>query len=157
VEIEKPGVAEDHIKFFLKNLPLRETVDLFLLLLEERPACLIMDPDREETEKLKDFCNKFNLEYITREGSRDSMLSKSGFFVCRNENRLKMLKGSDGRFYGFSDRDVGNFLGFPDDDIEFFHENVERGHVESRTREVVQEMVSNGKISHDEGRLVELT
>jgi hypothetical protein len=153
----KPEEVEKYISYFLDNLPQRETVDVFLVLIGERPACLVMDPDTEEKQKLRDFCEVFDLNYLLKEREDGSMLSDSGFFISCKQDRFEMLEDSDGRFYGFSDRCVGEFLGFPEDDIEFFQENVKKGHVEAETRKVVEDLLSRGVIDEGEARLMELT
>lgn len=153
MDVEK---VEDYMDFFLDNLSRRESVDLFLIMMDERPACLIMDPDETEKERLKDICDDFDLHWREKGSEQDSALSSSGFFISRDKKRFKHLKDSDGRFYGFSDVDVGRFLGFPAEDVEFFAENIEDGPLEVKTREVVDELVTRGKIPSEDGRLVEL-
>jgi hypothetical protein len=153
VNVEK---VEDHMDFFLDNLSRRESVDLFLIVIGERPACLIMDPNETEKERLKDFCDDFDLHWREKQSKQDSTLSSSGFFISRDKRRFKHLKDSGGRFYGFSDVDVGRFLGFPEEDVEFFAENIEDGPLEVKTRKVVEDLVTRGKIPSEDARLVEL-
>ncbi|MFB6241261.1 MAG: hypothetical protein ABEJ36_00475 [Candidatus Nanosalina sp.] len=156
-EIENPETVERYMDFFLENLPHRECIDLFLVVLGERPACLVMDPDSEEREKLAEFCREFGLSFREQESRNESLLSSSGFFISRDESRFKHLKDSGGRFYGFSDRDVGKFLGFPEEDIEFFAENIEDGPLEVKTRKVVEDLVSHGEIDLEDAKFVQLT
>jgi len=153
---EKSDKAEEFLEFFLQRLPYRETLDLFLVILEERPACLIMDPDKGEREKLAEFCREFDLEFREQSSKNESLLSSSGFFISCDEERFQKLQDSEGRFYGFSDRDVGDFLGFPEDDIEFFAENVEEGPVEVKTREITEKMVRENLISQEDAKYVNL-
>lgn len=154
---ERNDKIEEHISDFLELLPHRETVDLFLVVLEERPSCLVMDPDDEEKRKLERFCDDLDLSFLEAEDSEGSMLSDSGFFIAQDRERLDLLKGSDGRFYGFSDLDVGDFLGFPEDDIDYFAENIGDGPLEPETREAIEELVVEGEIDSSEAKLVHLT
>lgn len=152
MEAEK---LEPYIDYFVGELPSRESVDILLFLLGERPACLVMDPEREEKDTLIDLCREFGLSFL-EEDSGVSTLSKSGFFIARDEERFRYLEDSDGRFYGFSDRDVGRFLGFPEDDVDFFAENAEAGPVEPRTREVIDSLVRRGEIDPGNAQLIQL-
>lgn len=153
---EKPDKAEEFIEFFLQKLPYRETLDLFLVILEKRPACLIMDPDEGEREKLAEFCREFDLEFREKSSKNESLLSSSGFFIAHDKSRFQKLQNSEGRFYGFSDRDVGDFLGFPEDDVEFFAEKVHEGPLEAKTREITEKMVEENLISQEDSKYVNL-
>ena len=144
-----------------------EKLALYLLIIDERPGVLIMDPDFDDRKKLKDFCREYDLEfhYTGGEGKRglkdrllgtDSRMFKGGFFICREKDQIKKLKQSEGRFYGFSDQGVGDFLGYPEDDIEYFSGNVTKGHIEKPTRDKAEELVSDKTIRKDDLKYLEL-
>ena len=144
-----------------------EEVALYLLLIDERPGVLVMDPDLDDRKKLKNFCREYDLSYhyTGGEGERglkdkilrtDSRLFKGGFFIAKDEKRFEMLKSSEGRFYGFSDEAVGKFLGYPEDDIKYFSGNVTDGHIENPTREKADELRSQGKIKEKDLKFLEL-
>lgn len=144
-----------------------EKLALYLLVIEERPGVLIMDPDFNDRKKLKQFCREYDLEfhYTGGEGKRglkdkllrtDSRMFKGGFFIAREKERFQKLKRSKGRFYGFSDEGVGEFLGYPEDDIKYFSGNVTDGHIEKPTREKAEKLVSNRVIKKDDLKYLEL-
>jgi len=148
--------ALEYLEYFEQNLPYRDAIDLMLVFLDERPACLVMDPEEEKLERIQDFCEKFGFHVKIRESKESSDLAKTGVFVSREGKRFELLEDSEGRFYGFSDRKVGEFLGFPEGDIDYFVENVTKGHVEARTREKARELTSEGLISREDVKFVEL-
>ena len=153
---DSTGEAAEFLEYFEQNLPYRDSVDLALVLLRERPACLIMDPEDEKLDKIRSFCEKFDLHIVLKKDEKGSGLSKTGVFVSREKERFELLEDSEGRFYGFSDREVGEFLGFPEEDIEYFAENIEDGPVESETREKAGELAEKGLIDREDVKFVEL-
>lgn len=148
--------AVEHFEYFEQNLPYRDAIDLMLVFLDKRPACLVMDPEEEKLENIRDFCGKIGFHVRIRESEESSDLAKTGVFVSRKRERFKLIENSEGRFYGFSDRKVGELLGFPEEDIEYFVENVKKGHVEARTREKARELASEGLIDREDLKFVEL-
>ncbi len=153
---ESAAEALEDIEYFEQNLPYRDVIDLTLVYLGERPACLVMDPGKEEVRRIKEFCEKFGFHVLVKKSLESSDLSKTGVFVAREKDRLNMLEDSSGRFYGFSDRKVGEFLGFPDEDVEYFAENIENGPLEPETREKALELASEKIISREDVKFVEL-
>lgn len=153
---ESSAEAVGYLEYFEQNLPYRDAIDLMLVFLDERPACLVMDPEEEKLENVQDFCEKFGFHVRIRKSEESSDLAKTGVFVSREKERFEILEDSDGRFYGFSDGKVGEFLGFPEEDIECFVENVKNGHVEARTREKARELASEGPIDREDVKFVEL-
>ena len=145
----------EDLKRLVSLLSDRQALDLLLVVTGSRPACLIMDPENEAKQELVEFCDSCSL-YYKMEEERSQGLGKEGFFVAVEEKRLEELENSEGRFYGLSDRHVGNFLGFPDEDIAYFHENVREGPVEQETREKKAELLSNGEISDRQAEISEI-
>ncbi len=143
-------------KFFLEKLPesfsWRECYELYLLVEEERPGALIMDPGSEDLELLKDFADSFDLYFAVK--SSDRGLSKQGFFATRDRERLEMLE-SEGRFYGLSDRSVGNFLGYPETSIDYFEDNIGGKPIEQEVREKLSELVEKGVVEKEEVNVLE--
>jgi len=121
--------------WFREKLPevlsYRKCYELLLLILEERPGTLIMNPSSEALEIIEDLADNFDL-YLRTESS-DKGLSTEGVFLARDEEKLRDLE-SDGRFYGLSDKVVGRFLGYPEDSIEYFSENIGGKSLESVVR-----------------------
>lgn len=134
----------------------REMLDLLLVLTSSRPACLIMDPEDKELEVLENLCQDLELQMSIFEDNGSSMLGTRGIFIYRDEERIKLLEGSEGRFYGLDDRDVGEFLGFPEEDSKYFHNHIEEGAVEPETRATVESMRKNGKLSSQDAKLVDI-
>jgi len=166
MEIRKE-LLEKFDKLIQDSVVVDEKLALYLLIIDERPGVLIMDPDFDDRKKLKDFCREYDLElhYTGGEGKRglkdkllrtDSRMFKGGFFITREEERFRKLKASDGRFYGFSDEGVGKFLGYPEDDIDYFSGNVTEGHIEKPTREKAEELRSEGVIRKEDLKYLEL-
>lgn len=163
-----PGLVEDYFEHRLTDaVVVDEKLELLLLLIEERPGVLIMNPDYRDRNILQDFCDEFELEFLYTGGEksrglldkilrRDTRLFKGGFFIARDRGRFEKLKETEGRFYGFSDEGVGNFLGYPEDDIEYFSNNVTEGHIERPTNEKAEELVSQGLIKERDLKYLEL-
>mgnify|MGYP007091081725 FL=1 len=154
--MELSGEPLKDLEYFEQNLPYRDAIDLTLVYLGERPACLVMDPGEEEVRRIRKFCKKLGFYFLVKESVEYSDLSKTGVFVTKEKDRLNVLEDTNGRFYGFSDRKVGEFLGFPDEDVEYFAENIENGPLESETREKALELASEKVISREDVKFVEL-
>lgn len=133
-----------------------DLIDLILVLQSERPGCLVMEPEKEASNLLKKLCRENKLSFRVKNDEQDSGLATNGFFIARREKRFEVLKGSEGRFYGLSDRDVGKFLGYPEDDVEYFEERIVDRPVEHETREKMRELVSTGELENNEFNYVEL-
>lgn len=102
----------------------------FLVTIGEKYGAVSMNTSDKQIQILKKFCNELDLEYRIGEGrvskpsrktTEKTKRKQKAFFVSRNDSHFEMLK--EGRFYGYSDRSVGEFLGFPEKSIEFFIEN----------------------------------
>ena len=163
-----PGLVEDYFEHRLNDaVVVDEKLALLLLLIDERPGALIMNPDFKDRNILEDFCQEFELEKLYTGGEksrglldkilrRDTRLFKGGFFIAKEEERFEALKSTEGRFYGFSDEGVGSFLGYPEDDVEYFANNVTEGHIERPTNEKAEELVSEGVLKNSELKYLEL-
>lgn len=147
--------ANQFFDYFKEELPYRDVLDLLLLLLKQRPACLVMNTDSEEVEKLQEFCETFNFNYRIEEGQ--SKLSGNSVFISREKNRLEMLEKADGRFCGFTDVQVGRFLGFPEEDAKYFSKHIENGQIEPEVRKKSEKLIEEDMISREEFKYVEIT
>ncbi len=167
MELQKKPVETYFTEKLDDHVVIDEKLALLLLLLEERPGVLVMNPELDDRKILKQFAQEFDLEhlYTGGEGERglkdkllheDSRMFKGGFFITDEKERFRILKESEGRFYGFSDRAVGRFLGYPEDDTEYFAENVVEGHIERPTREKAEELVSEGVLKKSDLKYLEL-
>ena len=157
--------------YFLERLPDRipssEVFEILLVVLEERPGSLVMSPDYRDRKLLREFCHELELEYfeveekkrslIDRLLGRDTRTFKGGFFIARDTERFEILKSSKGRFYGFSDEAVGKFLGFPEDDIDYFSRRAAKGEVWDETEEKVNEMIQNKDVKRNDVKYLGLT
>ncbi|WP_414838347.1 hypothetical protein ACK3SF_02995 [Candidatus Nanosalina sp. VS9-1] len=164
----EPELVQDYFQHRLNDAVVQdEKLALYLLVIGERPGVLIMNPDMKDRNILEDFCREFDLEYIYTGGEgerglldkilrRDSRLFKGGFFIASDGERFEELESTEGRFYGFSDEGVGEFLGYPEDDVEYFASNVVEGHIERPTREKAEELVSEGVIRKKDLKYLEL-
>lgn len=117
---------------------------IFLVALGEKRGAVSMNVSEEQIQSLKRFCERLGLKYRTAEGrkskpSRNVMekteRDQNAFFVSREGSWFDILE--EGRFYGYSDRSVGEFLGFPKSSIEFFVENEQPA---MRSREQISKM-----------------
>lgn len=157
-------------KYFLDELPenlsIHESFELLLVIIEKRPAALVMSPSFKDRKLLRSFCDKFDLHYLEVEGQerslldkilrRDTRVFKGGFFISQNEERFEKLKSSEGDFYGFSDKAVGSFLDYPDEAIEYFEQRTSNGEIGSETEKILEDLIDDGEISRDEAKYVEL-
>lgn len=150
-----------------ENLSIHESFELLIVIIEKRPGALLMSPDFKQRKLLRKFCDDFNIFYLEVEGQersildkllrRDTRVLKGGFFVARNEERFDKLKSSEGGFYGFSDKAVGKFLDYPEEDIEYFEHRTVNGEIGSETEEIIERIIENKEVSRDEAKCIELT
>jgi hypothetical protein len=126
-----------------------------------------MSPDFKDRKILRSFCEDFSLYSLDIKGQerstldrllqKDSRTFKGGFFITSNEQRLENLKSSEGDFYGFSDKAVGKFLGYPEEDIKYFEEREIEGKVGSETEEIIEDMIEEDEINQEDVKYLELT
>lgn len=115
---------------------------IFLVATRNKPGALTMNVTEEQARELQEMCRELDLSIRVAKGR----VSKPGVavgerpehdqrcaFIARDDERFKVLEESEGRFYGFSDRAVGEFLGFPESAIKFFEQNEQPG-MESKKR-----------------------
>ena len=128
---------------------------MLLMVLGDKEAALTMNADEEQTKLLKEFAEAFDLDirvYEGREskpdkpGAENPSFNQKGVFLAVNEERFDILESSEGRFYGFSDEAVGEFLGFPESSIKFFNSTEQPG-LESRKR--INKMKKDEKFDGD--------
>lgn len=124
-------------KYFMKFLPEKigydHAYDILMMLTGEKPGSLVMSPEKDQIEALEEMCEELDLSYRLTGGrekslldkvlGRDTRLLKDGFFIARDEKALGRLEQSEGIFYGFSDRGVGEFLGYPKESTIYYQEN----------------------------------
>lgn len=149
-------MAPDLDKYFLRELPeklgFRHRLDLLLLVIGQRPAALIVDYSDEPD--LENLCVELDLSFrIYTE--KEQKLGRSGFFISKSEDRFKLLENSEGRFCGLSDIDVGRFLDYPEDSVEYFAENIGGVSPEEKTRRKLQELVENNELDRKNLRDIE--
>ncbi len=153
-EIEQEDKIQEYFSYFLEELPYRDVLDLFLMFIDKRPACLIMNLEEKEIEKIKQFCKDYNLYYRIEEG--ESRLSTTSVFITHEKNRMKLLEKQNGRFCGYTDINVGKFLGFPEEDAKYFSENIKDGQIEPEAREKTKQMISERKIGQGSMKYLEV-
>lgn len=167
MELEKSVLAEYFLNKLPERIPSNECFELLLVVIEERPGALVMSPDFKDRKLLREFCEDLALEYLEVEERKRSLLDrvlrrdtrtfKGGFFVAHDSKRFEKLKESKGRFYGFSDKSVGEFLGYPDDDTDYFAERAAKGEVWDETEDKVKELIEKGDLQRNEVKYLEFT
>lgn len=145
---------EDYFVYFREELPNRDTLDLLLMSIGSRPSCLIMNTDEDEAKKLESFCNKMNFFYRIEEGK--SRISGKSVFITSEESRLDLLVKDEGRFCGFTDTAVGNFLDFPAEDAKYFSNNISDGQIEPLVRKKMSQMIENDLADEEDREFVEI-
>lgn len=125
-----------------------------------------MSPDYRDRNLLRSFCEDFELEYLEVESQerslvdrflrRDTRMLKGGFFVAKDRDSFEILKKSEGRLYGFSDRAVGKFLGYPEDDTDYFSERTTNGDIWKETEKVIEELIEEDKLQQSDIKYFEL-
>jgi hypothetical protein len=153
--------------FFREKLP--KTIDdssdfpMLLMVLGEKQAALTMNASDEQISALEEFCDEFGFHLKVLEG-RTSKPSKAGAenpsfdqkgaFVATTEKRFEILEDSEGRFYGCSDKAVGEFLGFPESSIRFFNSCEQPG---LKSRQKINELMENGEVKEKDLKYLNLT
>lgn len=127
----------------------RETLDVLMMFQSTRPGCLVMDPNEDMKNMLQKFCKQNNYSFEQKKDDT-SKLGKKGFFITDERKRLEIINRESGRFYGASDKKVGKFLGFPEESISYFNQNIEQGPIEPEAREKRRELIKNEVISKEE-------
>ncbi len=166
MELEKSLLEEYLAKKLPERISSNECFSLLLLVISQKAGALVMSPDFRDRKLLRKFCEDFDLEYrevekhkrslIDRLLRRDTRMLKGGFFVARDKDRFEILKKSEGGFYGFSDSSVGKFLGYPEEDSEYFAEKTAEGDVWDETEEIIEELIEEDKLKRSEIKYFEL-
>lgn len=155
-------------KYFMKYLPekigFEHAYDILMMLTGEKPGSLVMSPDMEQKKALEELCNELDLSYRVTGGRerslldkilrRDTRMFKDGFFIARDEKAVERLEQSEGRFYGFSDRGVGEFLGYPRESTIYYQESTDPA--TKASEEKVQELKEDGTLTEEEIELLAL-
>ncbi len=120
-------------KYFLEEFPYslvnEEAYHILLLVLGERPGVLLMNVKRSDIKMIREFCDKFDLE-IKVTGDDISILDKllgrvpavdnTNIYLAKDEERFDLLKGSKEGYGRFADRSIGEFLGYPEDALDYY-------------------------------------
>lgn len=127
-------------KWFGEKLPelLEDSSEypIFLVAIGEKPGALTMNVTEKQARELQEMCRELDLSIRITEGrvSKPDVAigerpehDQKCAFIARDNDRFEILEESEGRFYGFSDRAVGEFLGFPESAIKFFEEHEQPG------------------------------
>lgn len=153
-------------EIFLKKLPRKigwqYSFDIMMVYLNEKPGALVMDPNFGEIRTLKKSTSKLNLKYhYTDEESIKQFIKQTlfsdtmetgGFFIYKNKDSLsKLEKSEDDGFYGFTEKSVGIFLGYPKESAEYYVEtNQMTNLVKEETEEKLKKLLKNEELSKEE-------
>lgn len=155
-------------KYFMKFLPEKigydHAYDILMMLTGEKPGSLVMSPEIEQREALEELCEDLDLKYRVTGGRERSLLDrvlgidtrmfKDGFFIARDEKALERLEQSHGKFYGFSDRGVGELLGYPKESTIFYEESTDPA--TKASKEKIEELMEQGKVIEEEKKFLDL-
>lgn len=124
-----------------------ELFDFLMVSLDEKPGGLVMDPSGSAVEKLEKVTEDAGLEYLKIEDDNRSFLDKilgrevpfstTGFFFARERSDFRLLKDSEGDFYGCSNSAVGEFLGYPEKSVDHYRTTEKIG------KETIREIKNN--------------
>lgn len=160
--------AEELEEYFLNKLPdkigYEQAFDILMMLIGEKPGALVMSPGLKEKKLLKEMCDRLDLEYKVTGGkersffdkllNRDTRVLKDGFFISRNEGALEELDESEGLFYGYSDKGVGQFLGYPKDSTLFYENSNDPAPDKARSK--IEDMIDEDKIDREDRKKLSL-
>lgn len=155
-------------KYFMKYLPdkigYNHAYDILMMLTGEKPGSLVMSPDVEQRKALEEMCEQLDLSYKITGGRkrslldkllrRDTRLFKDGFFIARDEKALERLEQSEGKFYGYSDKGVGEFLGYPRESTIYYENSTDPATKASEKK--IEELETEEKLEKDEINLLNL-
>ncbi|MFB6174780.1 MAG: hypothetical protein ABEJ87_02280 [Candidatus Nanohalobium sp.] len=141
--------------YFLEELPseigYEHSFDILMMLTGEKPGSLVMRPKPKQVQMLKQMCDELDLSYKITGGDKKSLVDrvlgidrrtfKDGFFLSRDEKALNRLEESEGKFYGFSDRGVGEFLGYPRDSTIYYQNSSEPA--TEKTQKKIEELAGD--------------
>lgn len=168
-ELEK--ISDRKIKeFFEDRLPEKitneEVLDILFLVLGEKPGALVMGTGRKTREVLEDFRTEFNINMKVVKGperslvdrvlGRDTRFMKDSIFLARNPERFEILEDSNGSFCGFSDRAVGEFLGYPESAIEYYENKTTEKPAGMEVEGMIEDMIKEGKIDSNAEKYLEM-
>lgn len=159
---ERELLEEYFLKRFPDTLMGEEAYHLLLLVLFEKPGVLVMSADKEQRELLEDFCEDTGLEMKIVEDGQKSLLDRilgknssiyrDSIYVARDPERFKILEASNGIFTGFSSRAVGEFLGYPNEAIDFYEEDGVPG---IKFENGMKELIDRGIFSEEEVEMLD--
>jgi hypothetical protein len=133
-------------------LTLDESIDLLLVVEDEKPGALVMSASRDQRELIDAVCEKLDLHSREKPGLREP-----GVFVTKDPERFEILEDSKGDFYGSSDSAVGKFLGYEKDAREHYEELAESERIPAKEfNEKLAELEEKGEISPEKEKFLEL-
>ncbi|MFB6182434.1 MAG: hypothetical protein ABEI78_00060, partial [Candidatus Nanohaloarchaea archaeon] len=131
----KIDLLEDYYSNFRDRLEDGSSYPLVLLLLKQRPGAVVMHVEDKSEKILNEFAEEFKISTLKSEGRKSKSKAEEKFypndkaiFLARNEKHFETLSQSETRFYGFSDKSVGEFLGFPEEAIQYFMKSESPGY-----------------------------
>ncbi|MFO7794211.1 MAG: hypothetical protein R6V35_04535 [Candidatus Nanohaloarchaea archaeon] len=121
-------------KYFIEEFPGalidEEAYHLLLLILGEKPGALLLGVKDSDTEIIRDFCSDFDLEMkavggekrsiLDRILKRETVLTSSSIYIAEKKDRFDLLKYSEETDARFSDKAIGDFLGYPEDALRYY-------------------------------------
>lgn len=168
---ELKAFREEKIKeYFRDRLPKHitqgEVQDILFLILNKKPGALVMDADMEAQKVLEELSDEFDLEIKIVEGSersfldrllgRDTRFLKDSVFLAQESERFEILNESDGRFCGFTDRAVGEFLGYPESAVKYYVKKTSEEPAGMKVSEKIDEMIEEGELDKNSKECLEM-
>ena len=168
---EFEDIYDERAKEFLEQrlrerITVEEVLDILFLVLGEKPGALIMQADVKTRKVLEEFCTEFDVEMKVVEGQerslldrvlgRDTRFMKDSIFLARNQERFEILEESDGDFCGFSDRAVGEFLGYPESAVDYYENKTKGEPAGMEVEKKIEQMIQEDRIDDDAKKYLEM-
>lgn len=144
-KLEKYLLDELEFKF---DLPSR--LSLFFMATGEKPGARIMFIDESKEELLEKFCDDLELEY--RKFSTDF---HQKYFISLSEKTFQALEKIDDNEPYHTKKSQGDFLGYPEDAVNFFVENSER-ELRKEFNEKVDELLEKDELDGEKLYVIDL-
>ncbi|MFB6192692.1 MAG: hypothetical protein ABEK00_00400 [Candidatus Nanohaloarchaea archaeon] len=145
-------------KYFLQILPeifpSDECRALLTLVAGERPGVLLMSVQEQDEKVVENFCDDFDLK-LEFMGERNELF-EPGAFIASEEDRFSILEQSHGKFYTCSDEAVGEFLGYPEEAINFYSGTGEDEVPGQKFREKIRELFRKDALDEEDLKHLQL-